>query len=142
MLRLTLVIILGATVAGAQSDATGVVKERMQGMKAMSDATKALGALRAGAIPFNVETMRLAAMEIARHAKEGRELFPKGSLKSPSEALPLLWDEKLAFNNLFDDMAADAALLQEMSDLSAATPVMNRIGEACKECHWRYRIKK
>ena len=142
MLRLTLVIILGATVALAHSGATGVVKERMQGMKAMSDATKGLGALRAGAIPFNVETMRLSAMEIARHAQEAKELFPEGSLKSPSEALPLLWDEKAAFNKLFDDMAADAALLQEMSDLGAATPVMNRIGEACKECHWRYRIKK
>ena len=102
------VAVLTSSLAWAHSGATGIVDQRMKGMKSLSDATKALGALKAGAIPFSAETLHLAATEIALHGKAAKELFPEGSLKSPSEALPLVWDDKATFNRLFDEMVEAA----------------------------------
>ncbi len=141
-LQAVVLTILAATFALAHSGATGVVKERMVGMKAMSDATKALGAMKADAIPFSVETMHLAADEIARHGAAAQDLFPEGSLKKPSEALPVLWDEKAEFNAILERMVDAADQLKQVSTLDQAEPLMTRIGDQCKDCHSRYRIKK
>ncbi len=139
---LTLASTLVTMVALAHSGATGVVKDRMQGMKAMSDATKALGAMKAGAIPFSVETLRLAVDEIARHGVEAKDQFPEGSLVSPSEALPVIWMEKAAFDKVFDEMIAAADQVKTVENLEAAIPLITRIGDQCKDCHSRYRIRK
>ena len=133
---------LAAFAALAHSGATGVVKQRMDGMKEMSHAVKALGAVKAGAIPFSFETLNLAGREIAKHGAEARELFPEGSLTAPTEALPVIWSDRETFDRLLDQMTDAAEKLAVSADRDEATALSNRIGGLCKDCHATFRKKK
>ena len=126
----------------AHSGATGIVKQRMDGMKEMSHAAKAMGAVKAGAIPFSFETLNLAGREIAKHGAAARKLFPEGSLKTPSEALPAIWSDRETFDRLLDQMTSAAEKLAVSADRDEATALSNRIGGLCKDCHATFRVKK
>lgn len=136
------VLALIAASALAHSGATGVVKERMDGMKEMSHAAKAMGAVKAGAIPFSFATLNLAGREIAKHGAAARELFPEGSLVKPSEALPAIWSDRQTFDRLLDQMTAAAEKLSVSVDRDEAMALTNRIGGLCKDCHATFRVKK
>ena len=133
---------LAAFAALAHSGATGVVKQRMDGMKEMSHAAKAMGAVKAGAIPFSFETLNLAGREIAKHGAKARELFPEGSLTAPTEALPVIWSDRETFDRLLDQMTDAAEKLAVSADRDEATALANRIGGLCKDCHATFRKKK
>lgn len=136
------VALLVAGVAFAGSGATGVVKQRMDGMKEMSHAAKAMGAVKAGAIPFSFDTLNLAGREIARHGKAAREQFPEGSLRKPSEALPAIWSDRETFDRLLGQMTAAAERLSVSADRDEAMALVDRIGALCKDCHATFRLKK
>ena len=127
----------------AHSGATGVVKSRMEGMKEMSHAAKALGALRAGAIPYSPDVVRRAAAALSRHGEEAKTLFPEGSLFGPSEALPAIWTDRAGFDRILDDLIAAAKRLDAAADDEAAYPdAATAVAETCKSCHSKYRKKK
>lgn len=126
----------------AHSGATGVVKARMDGMKEMSHAAKAMGAVRAGAIPFSFQTLNLAGREIARHGAAARDQFPGGSLIAPSEALPAIWTDRETFDRLLDQMTEAAEQLSASADRDEAEALVSRIGGLCKDCHATFRQKK
>ena len=132
----------GAAAAYAHSGATGIVKERMEGMKEMSYAAKAMGAVKAGAIPFSFATLSAAGREIAKHGAAARKLFPEGSLHSPSEALPAIWSDRETFDRLLDQMTAAAEQLSVSADRDEAEALSDRIGGLCKDCHATFRVKK
>ncbi len=131
-----------AAAALAHSGATGVVKERMDGMKEMSHAVKAIGAVKAGAIPFSFKTLNMAGREIARHGVAARAQFPEGSLVSPSEALPSIWADRETFDRLLDQMTVAAEQLSVSVDRDEAMALSGRIGGLCKDCHATFRKKK
>lgn len=131
-----------AATALAHAGATGVVKERMDGMKEMSYAAKAIGAVKAGAIPFSFETLNAAGREIAKHGVAARKLFPEGSLVGPSEALPAIWSDRQTFDRLLDQMNAAAERLAVSADRDEAMAMASRIGGLCKDCHATFRKKK
>ncbi len=135
-------IALIAASALAHSGATGVVKERMDGMKEMSHAAKAMGAVRAGAIPFSFDTLNLAGREIARHGAAARTQFPGGSLTGPSEALPLIWTDRERFDQLMGEMVSAADRLAVSVDRDESMALVERIGATCKDCHATFRKKK
>ena len=136
-------MVVGAGAAAfAHSGATGVVKERMDGMKEMSHAAKAMGAVKAGAIPFSFDTLNLAGREIARHGVAARGQFPEGSLHSPSEALPAIWSDRETFDRLLDQMTTAAERLAVSADRDEAMALVDRIGGLCKDCHATFRQKK
>ena len=131
-----------AGAALAHSGATGVVKERMDGMKEMSHAAKAMGAVKAGAIPFSFETLNLAGREISRHGAAARAQFPAGSLTHPSEALPAIWSDRETFDRLMEQMIAAAEQLSVTANRDEAEALATRIGGLCKDCHATFRKKK
>lgn len=135
-------MLLIAASAFAHSGATGVVKERMDGMKEMSDAAKAIGAVKAGAIPFSFETLNLAGREIAKHGVAARSQFPEGSLTGPSEALPLIWSDRARFDLLMHQMIDAAEQLKVSADRDESMVLVDRIGATCKDCHATFRKKK
>ncbi len=131
-----------AVAALAHSGATGVVKERMDGMKEMSHAAKAIGAVKAGAIPFSFKTLNMAGREIARHAVAARSQFPEGSLTAPSEALPAIWTDRETFDRLLDQMTTAAEKLSVSANRDESMALASRIGGLCKDCHATFRKKK
>ena len=108
--------VTGTSLVLAHGGATGVVKERMEAMEAISKANKSLSAMFKGDVDYDPASVRDSALRIKRHAGEAMtELFPEGSDGKPSEALPMIWDDWATFEALAADLAtysqglADAA---------------------------------
>lgn len=137
-----LCLLLGATAALAHSGATGVVKQRMDGMKEMSYAAKAIGAVKAGAIPFSFETLNRAGAEVAKHGVAAKTQFPEGSITGPSEALPAIWSDRETFDRLMQEMIMVAEMLSVSADRDESLALANRIGGLCKDCHATFRQNK
>lgn len=108
----------------------------MDGMKRMSDATKALGAVKLEAIPYDPAVIRRAARVLSRRGAAMRGQFPAGFATGKSEALPVIWTDRAGFDALFDEL--DAAAADEPRAMRAA----DAVAEAFKRCHEKYRAKK
>lgn len=136
-------LMIAAGAAIAHEGATGVVKERMDGMKVMAGAAKALGAVRAGVIPFTPDLARRAASDLRTSAIAAKDQFPEGSLVHPSEAAPAIWTAKEDFDEILRQLIAAADKLEAAAeDERAAMIAADAIGQTCKDCHKTYREKK
>lgn len=125
----------------AHEGASGIVKARMELMKDMAGAMKALAPGMRGKAAWDPALVRDNAAIIADHAKDIPERFPEGSGKPPSEALPAIWENWETFEE-------DAQALQEHAETlesraakgaEAARPVFAKIIDACKGCHEEFR---
>lgn len=147
--RGTAVLVAGLIMAGAalaHTGATGVVKERMEAMKAIGASMKAIATMIKGAAPYDAAKAAAAGEAIARHAGAIPDLFPEGSSGAPSEALPLIWTDWPDF------LSATAALEERALDLAAAAGTAQNadalkapfaaLGETCKTCHEEFRAKE
>jgi cytochrome c556 len=82
-----LVFVLGV---GA-SLAADPIHERQELMEANGKATKAVVAIMKGATPFKLETVQAALKTYADSAEKMPALFPPGSDKGKTDALPAIW---------------------------------------------------
>ncbi|MEL7462898.1 MAG: cytochrome c [Pseudomonadota bacterium] len=140
---LGVIAILSSSAALAHFGATGVVKERMDGMKIMADAAKALGAAKAGVIPFSPALARRAAADLKTSAAAARDQFPEGSLVHPSEASPAIWTDRARFDRILEDLIAAAdALDAAAEDEAAARLAADAVSQTCKDCHGSFREKR
>lgn len=130
---------LAAGSAAAQQDATGVVRDRIDGMKAMAQSAKALGGMLRGFIPFSLDSARAAGREIAAEAEAARGQFPEGSISGPSEALPIIWEERARFDSLLERLRETGARIAAAGDEAAVGTLFAETAEICKDCHARYR---
>ncbi|WP_170575212.1 c-type cytochrome [Ruegeria atlantica] len=101
----------------AHGGATGVVKERMDGMGVMKEAMKVLTPMMRGQVDYDATVVREWSEDISRHAGEAlTKLFPEGSLDAPSEAKPEIWQDWEAFSTLADQLRVMADGLAEASE--------------------------
>ncbi len=157
------VITLGlATTALAHTEATGIVKERMDGMVVLSKSMKAVIAETQSATP-NAAAIKDAARAMQDHAGDTMTArFPEGSLDHPSEASEAIWKDWDRFAMLAQQLELKAKGLE----MAAGNPVTNKpvqsrdnfmlmdfatmgpdevfslIGQNCKACHTDFRVKK
>lgn len=83
-----------AVAALAHSGATGIVKERMDAMKAMGEAVKTVTPMMQGEVAYDADVMRAAARTFRAHSGDAMtELFPEGSGGAPSEAKAAIWSD-------------------------------------------------
>lgn len=93
--------VITVNLALAHSGATGVVKQRMDLMARVGDATKGLSAMFKGTVPYDPEAVRQAANVLEKHSGDAlTRLFPQDSIMSPSEALPTIWRDWEEFERL------------------------------------------
>ena len=110
-----------STLALAHSGATGIVKERMDGMKAMSEVVKSLSAMMRGDTTYDPETVRKGAAVIRSHAGKGlTNLFPEGSQKHGSEAKPEIWSNW----QMFSEFASQLEVYAEGLEVAAGNGLM------------------
>ncbi len=105
-----------STLALAHGGATGIVKERMDGMMAMSKVVKSLSAMMRGDTEYDADAVKDGAAIIKSHAGETlTALFPEGSASDESEAKPEIWSDWESFSayakqlSVFADGLAAAA---------------------------------
>ena len=127
---MSLAIISFGAAALAHSGATGIVKERMDGMSAMGRVVKELTPMMRGQSTYDAERVRVAADVMIMHAGEQMtEVFPEGSGGNPSAALPAVWEDWEEFSALALQLesyaegmkrGAENGLAEEQSDTDTA----------------------
>ncbi len=106
-----------STLALAHGGATGIVKERMDGMMAMSKVVKSLSAMMRGDTEYDAEAVKDGAAIIKSHAGETMTaLFPDGSASHESEAKPEIWSDWESFSAYAEQLAVYADGLAAAAD--------------------------
>lgn len=111
---------------------------REEGMKAMENAMRALGAVRLGVLPHSPGLVRRAAGALIEEAEAMRGQFPPGS--EGGKAAPSIWAERARFEAMTDDLAAAALALRDAAEGEATSlEAAERAAATCTACHERYR---
>jgi cytochrome c556 len=131
-------------VTGAQAHigATGVVLERMEAMKSIASAVKAIkGQLTSDNYSSTVVSENAALIE-AHAGKAFTKLFPKGSEGAPSEASPVIWEDWAGFEKVADDLKERAGILKGLaSDQASLKEPFTNMLKTCGACHKKFREK-
>ena len=132
-------LVSGATVAFAQAD---VIKARQENRKATGPEMRAIKA---------VIDAKGDLKEIGPHAAKLKELelafdkmFPAGSDKGETKALPTVWSDNAGFQKASANASAaydKLAVAAGSGDMAAATAAFGDVGKACGACHTAYRAK-
>ena len=91
---------------------------------------------------FEVEEAEPIILEMSKNYENLLNYFPENSNESyGTEALPIIWEEKDAFNALMqraaDDMLQLAKVMEEVDDIQATYKKL--MWANCNACHSRYR---
>ena len=124
------------------SQATGVVKERMDAMAEMGRRMKAISRrVRSGETLAKVSE---DAAYIRDAATKLIPLFPAGSKQPPTEATSAIWRNFEDFEVKAKTLEQEAAKLASMSgdDAPAMARQTTAVVDACLSCHEKYRIKQ
>ena len=91
---------------------------------------------------FEVEEAEPIIFEMSKNYENLLNYFPENSKEGyGTEALPIIWEEKDAFNSLMqkaaDDMLQLAKVMEEVDDIQATYKKL--MWANCNACHSRYR---
>jgi cytochrome c556 len=133
------VITAGATVTWAQAD---VIKERQENRK------QAAAALRVIKGIIDAKGATTGAAEQAAKLKPLQvsfdKMFPAGSDKGDTKALPTVWSDRAGFEAAGKNAEAayDKLVVAAGSgDMAALTAAFGDTGKACGACHEKFRAK-
>ena len=116
-LALVVTVSMTATLAIAHSGATGIVKERMDGMAAMQKAVKSITPIMRGQTAYDADAVRSFAAAVEMHSGEAMtKLFPEGSGGMPSVAKPNIWSDWEGFEKLAMDLEIMGRALGQAAD--------------------------
>lgn len=135
-----LALIAGAGMGVAADDPLHARKELM---KANGETTKAVVAIMKGATPFKLETVQAALNAYIATAEKAPALFPPGSDKGKTGALPAIWKNKADFDAKFAKFGEDAkAALASIKDPETFKTHFQPVLKNCGGCHETYRAKE
>jgi len=129
----------GATVALAQAD---VIKQRQENRKQAAAAMRAIKAIIDAKGPTSGAVEQAAKLKQLEAAFE--KMFPAGSDKGDTKALPTVWSDKAGFlaASKASDVAYDKlAVAAGSGDMAALTGAFQATGKACGACHDKFRAK-
>ena len=146
LLMATAIIAITGTTALAHTGATGIVKQRMESMKIISESLKQIGVIMKGEAVFDVTTVQSSATTIATHANSIPDLFPEGTTGHPSEALPAIWTDWERFTAIATRLSVDAQAMSSAAssatDITGIRDELVAVGRSCKACHQDFRMPK
>lgn len=141
-------LLAGAIPAAAHGGATGVVKERMETMSEIADASKAISAMVKGKRALDPARIESLATTIGDHAARIPALFPDtpASRSGPkTEALPAVWENRDEFDALAAELGERARSLAASAagaDEQANERQFAGVAKTCRGCHKQFRQKK
>jgi cytochrome c556 len=149
--KLTAVALAGLLAASVAFGAIAqdiVVDPAIAGMSAEEKVEARQAAMREnGGILRNLGTMSAAdasaaATTLIQNFTNLPELFAADTIVGDSKALPLIWEEKAAFDAIFTqakDAAMAAKTAADSGDVAGAAAAAGAIGPLCGQCHGKYR---
>lgn len=134
------ILALGVTGVFAQSD---VIKARQDAMKAMGAASKPVGGMLKGSVPFDLATVQKSLQAYGAQAEKSLALYPAGSTQGETAALPKIWQTKADFDAKMKALAADAkTAMGAIKDEATFKANIPAVLKNCGGCHTDYRAKK
>lgn len=145
MKKTLMVAVIGALVAGGATFALAqgdVIKQRQENRKETAAAMRSIK----GVIDSkgDVKTVVEAAAKMKALENAFDKMFPPGSDKGDTKALPTVWTDMAGFEAASKnaDAAYDKlAMAAGSGDLAAVTAAFDATGKACGACHTKYRAK-
>jgi cytochrome c556 len=132
---------------GQDASAAEVVKARQQGLKTLGAAFKTIRDELRGFSPDPAK-IRSAAVDITHAASAIGKWFPAGTGPDSgvkTDAKPEVWRDAAGFAAAQDTFVREAnrwAQLGNSTDASAWKEGAASLGQSCKGCHDKYRVKK
>ena len=128
----------------AHEDASGVIKKRMDGMKAIGQQVKIMVPMMKGALPYDPAKVAESASIIENHAGENfTSLFPEGSDEKPSEAHSDIWTDWSKFSDLATELQTSANALKTVAASNGSEDAfkgaLGTMLRTCKSCHTDFR---
>ena len=135
-----LAVILGLGAAFAAEDPIAARQELMKGNAA---GLKKVVPMIKGAAPFDLATVDAALKQFIETADKAPALFPEGSDKGKTHALPAIWQNKADFEARFAKLKSDSeAALASIKDEASLKESFGPIFKDCGGCHEKYRAKE
>ena len=126
-----------------QSNADQSVEEIIKGRKALFSKNYST-AKRVQALSLNddFDQAKKLMIEMSENYKTLIEMFPENTKEGfKTESLPIIWEEKDAFNALMqkssDNMVKLASVIEDSDDIRAT--LSEFMWSSCKACHSKYR---
>ena len=135
------IVVVAASAVMAQTDP---IAQRRALMKANGDATKDVGGMLKGAVPFDLAKVQAALKIYANTAKTAPGLFPDTSKTGgDTGALPKIWEDKPDFEARFVQLDKDAtAAMASITDEASFKATAGGVLKNCGGCHELYRVKQ
>jgi cytochrome c556 len=138
-------IVAGAALVSAHAGhaVEGVIGYRSAVMEAIGGHTQALGAIIKKEVPFT-DDAGLHARALAALAPLAAKIFPAGSDRGETDALPAIWEKPDAFKKEVAAFEAAAADLGKVADAepAAMAAAFSSLVKTCKSCHDSFRKKQ
>lgn len=134
-----LIALTGTAVLAEGEAQDPTVKARMELMKSIGGAAKALGGMAGDKVPFDAATAEAAKADLSTAAAQISTAFEAQANDPASEAKAEIW-------TTWEDFVAKGAALKAAADAMDASSVegvkagMGAIGATCKDCHSTYRM--
>jgi cytochrome c556 len=143
--RRAALLVVGAAVMASPAlthAGEGIIGYRHEVMEAIGGHTSALGAIIKKDVPFS-EDARIHAQALAALAPIVSKIFPAGSDKGETDALPAVWTKPEEFKKEVAAFQAAAAELGKVADAPPAdmAPAFSALVKTCKSCHDGFRKK-
>ena len=129
----------------AHGGATGIVKQRMDGMMAMGKALGVVADMFKGVTAYTPAKVAKSADIVRGHAQEMKLLFPdtKASREGKgTETLPAVWqnlEEFMALADRLDNDAAQLKLAAQSGGQQEVRAAFGKLAKTCSACHSDYR---
>ncbi len=144
VLGVLLCFALGANPHAHADDVEEIIKYRQNVMLSQRANMAAAMAIAKGKVEFG-ERLLEHARALEAKTKNIPQLFPRGSDKGKTKALPAIWQDNEEFVKRAKDNEQKArALVQtiERGDRENAEPALKTLLKSCKSCHQDFRKKK
>jgi|TARA_A100001011_G_scaffold180303_1_gene189148 cytochrome c556 len=136
---LSLIMVISATLANAELSVEDIIKSRKVLFSKNSSTAKRVQSFSSnGDFDKAIELMK----EMNENYITLLDLFPENSKEGfKTEALPIIWEEKDAFNALMqksaDDMIKLTSIIEDVDDIRGTLGKL--MWANCKACHSKYR---
>ena len=139
IILLSLFGIFVTTASNSEQSAEEIIKNRKALFSKNYNTAKKVQSLSSNG---DFDDAKILMLEMSENYKNLKEMFPDNSKEGfKTESLPVIWEEKDAFNALMqkasDDMIKLASTIEEKDNVRGA--IVKLILSNCKACHSKYR---
>ena len=140
IILLSLFAVFVTTMSNAEKSAEEIIKSRKALFSKNYNTAKKVQSLSSNGDFDEAKTLML---EMSENYKKLKEMFPDNSKEGfKTESLPIIWDEKDAFNALMqkssNNMTKLTSVIEDSDDVRAT--LKEFMWSSCKACHSKYRM--